>query len=259
MSQQRCLFAGTVAGMHERGGDRSPYAVQIVLEMLRLAISPALWAISLAVVTSDVVSKGPAALEPPMLQAAQVFVAINGFISSIVFGGHVIGWLVVCSAAVLVAAAVRQVVAGYHWYHKGFAISVTYPGVRFAARVSTFLLAYALYSTPPAVASSSVFPALMLLASIMLAALAVAAVITTESFRAQEHALSGGLNRGDVVHINDHITLEFTESWTPDQDLMVIADARSGHQIAVTHEDWVGFAVGIDAFHQAHCTDFDRS
>lgn len=249
--------------MDEQTEGRSvPSAVQILLEIGRLSMRPVLVAIVLAAVTRDVA--GGAAVEPTLRHVAQILISMNGLISAVVFGGGAIGWLMLCTTAVLFNTAYRLVISGYRWRQKEFVVSVVYQAVRFAAQAAVFLLVYTAYGPvvlqPPAGERPSTLPVLAPLIAVAIAALAVAVVISIEREHAHDLALSESQpGRGDVVHINDHLTLDFTESWSPDQDLMVITDSRTGQKIEVPHEDWIDLADGVDAFHQAHCADFDRN
>lgn len=251
--------------MDERTEDRGvPYAVWILLEISRLAMRPVLVAIVLAGVTHSVAGGAADVAEPPLRQAAQILVSVNGLISAVVFGGGAIGWLMLCTTAALFTTAFRLVVSGYRWRwgQQEFVVAVVYQAVRFAAQAAVFLLVYTAYwrvvFAPPAGPSPSALPVLMPLVAVAIAALA-AAVITTERERARNRALSDQPGRrSEVVQVNDHLALEFTESWSPDQDLMVITDSRTGQKIEIPHEDWVDFAVGVDAFHQAHCRGFGQ-
>lgn len=251
--------------MDERTEDRGvPYAVWILLEISRLAMRPALAAIVLAVVIHGVAGGAADVAEPPLRQAAQILVSMNGLIWEVVFGGGAIGWLTLCTTAVSLTTAFRLVVSGYHWRwgQQEFVVSVVYQAVRFAAQAAVFLMVYTAYwrvvLAPPAGPSPSTLPVLMPLVAVAIAALAAAAVITIERERAHNRALSDQPGRGDVVQVNDHLALEFTESWSPEQDLMVITDSRTGQKIEIPHEDWVDLAVAVDAFHQAHCQGFGQ-
>lgn len=247
--------------MDERAQD-GPYWVRFLLEISRLAAWPVLVAIGLAIVTHSVASVGNAA-EPPLRQAVQILVLMNDLISAVVYDGFVIGWLVICTIAASVTAACRLVFSG-RVEQPEFVVSVVSQAVRFAGQVAVFLLVYIAYRlvvlAPPVASSLSDRPALMPLVAAAMVALGLAAVIATiasESARAHSLPASGPV-RGEVVHINDHLSLEFIESWSPGYDLMVIADSRTGQQIEIPHEDWVDFAIGVDTFHQAHCSGFGQ-
>ncbi len=234
--------------------------VGVLLEMGRLAARPVLVAIGLAIVTHSAqsVASGASVAEPPLRQLAQILVAMHGLISTLVFAGSGsigcwIEWLVVGVIAISIITAGRLFFSGYRWGQRGLVISVAYPAVRFAARAAVFLLVYTAYwlvvLAPPIASSPSDRLALTPLLALAIVALAFTAGMSCQWFK--YHRSGAG------IQVNDHLALEFAESWSPDRDLMVITDSRTGQQIEIPHEEWVDFAVGIETFHQAHCADFD--